>query len=110
MGANKYPIPQVNVGDLEGGDLTPAQQAVIEKFKATKKIFDDFVAESSAMIDQMNKATGPNRVALLDTLRKRKGDEQPLRKELITAYKALASAFPESPDESAAPPAKDARE
>jgi hypothetical protein len=54
----------------------------------------------------MDKQTGVKREELLNKLRARKNEEQPLRKALISAYKALADAFPEPADEPAAKPDK----
>jgi anti-sigma regulatory factor (Ser/Thr protein kinase) len=81
------------VGD---GEMTPAQQAAVEKFKAARKEYDDFVAQSSAQVAQMDKLRGAQREALQNTLRARKKQEQPLRLNLTAAYKALTGAFPKA--------------
>jgi hypothetical protein len=93
-----YPIPSVDLSAFTG-NFTPDQQKAMDNFKAAKKVFDDFVKESASMVSQMDSATGSAREDLINQLRKRKVDEQPLRKELVAAYNALMSAFPEKPEE-----------
>lgn len=100
-GGGSYPIPSVNLAGL-GGDLPPEQQAVVDRFTAAKKAFDDFLAESAAMVQEMDKLKGPKREELLNKLRMRKEAEQPLRNDLRTAYKALVNAFSE-PEEGQKP-------
>lgn len=97
-----YPIPTVDLNAFTG-DFTPEQQKVMDQFKAAKKVFDDFVKESAAIVSQMDQATGAAREDYLNQLRKRKLDEQPLRKALVMAYNALMSAFPEKPDDATKP-------
>ena len=101
---SRYPIPEFDTDSLSGGDLSPAQQSSLESFKAAKKTFDAFVAESSALVAEMDKTTGVRRENLLNQLRQRKNDEQPLKKALINAYNALADAFPQSSDDPPAQP------
>ena len=97
-GGDKYPIPAVDLASFTG-DFTPEQQSVLGKFKVAKQTFDDFVKETADMVSDMNKSTGAAREDLINQLRKRKIEEQPLRKNLVAAYKALVEAFPEKPDE-----------
>jgi hypothetical protein len=97
-GGEGYPIPVVDLSAFTG-DFTPEQQKVMDQFKAAKKVFDDFVKENAAIVSQMDSSTGATREDYITQLRKRKIEEQPLRKALIAAYDALVNAFPEKPDE-----------
>jgi len=101
-GGGRYPIPAVDLNSLAGADITPEQQTVIDEFTNAKKAFDEFAADSAALVAEMDKATGPKREEFLNQLRQRKNDEQPLRKALLAAYNALADAFPEPSEEPAA--------
>jgi hypothetical protein len=98
---SKYPIPEVDLSIFDGMDLTPAQQATLTKFKTSKMTYDAFYDKNTAMVKEMDHLTGAKRIDLLNQLRLRKGDEQPLRKDLIAAYKALAAAFPQPAEEPA---------
>ena len=102
---NAYPIPNVDLKAFTG-EFTPEQQKVMDAFVAAKKAFDDFATASSAVVDEMNTSTGAHREELINQLRKRKIDEQPLRKDLVAAYNALAEAFPEKPDDGTKPVAQ----
>jgi hypothetical protein len=97
-----YPIPSVDLSAFTG-DFTPEQQKVMDQFKAAKKVFDDFVKENAAIVSQMDQSTGATREDYITQLRKRKLDEQPLRKALIAAYDALVNAFPEKPEDATKP-------
>jgi hypothetical protein len=94
-GDNRYPIPAIDIGKLAQGELTPQQQSAVNRFNKAKKAFDDFVVESTALEKQMEPAKGARRNELLNRLRERKITEQPLRKELGGAYRALVELFPE---------------
>ena len=98
----RYPIPNVNLEALAGEDLTPAQQAVIDKFTEAKKTYDAFLDESTDLVHEMDRLTGAKREEIMNQLRARKNDEQPLKKALIAAFNALTEAFPEPADEPAA--------
>lgn len=104
-GGTSYPIPKVDLANF-GGDLNADQQAVLEKFTAAKKAFDAFLAESTEMVQEMDKLKGPKREQLLNELRKRKEAEQPLRNDLRVAYKALVGAFSEQGDDAPNPAEK----
>jgi hypothetical protein len=104
-GVGSYPIPKVDLSSI--GDVTPDQQAILDRFATAKKAFDDYLTASIAMKEEMDKLKGPKREELLNKLRLRKDAEQPLRKDLRTAYKALVSAFSEQ-DEAAKPVEKPA--
>jgi hypothetical protein len=103
VSAGRYPIPKIDLAALAGGELAPAQQAVLDKFKEAKKAYDDFVAQSSTMVADMDKMTGAKREDLLNKLRVRKGEEQPLKNALISAFKGLTAAFADPGDAAAAP-------
>jgi hypothetical protein len=95
VSGTRYPVPQIDVDALAGPNPTPAQQKAVERFKTAKKAYDDFLLESSALVSQMDKATGAKREAILNDLRMRKNEEQPLKTELVDACSALNDAFPE---------------
>ena len=97
----RYPVPEVDLDSFAGDNVTPAQQAALDRYKTAKKKFDDYVADSTALVKEMDAATGAKREALLNQLRQRKNEEQPLKKDLIAAYNALADLFPEPADEPA---------
>jgi hypothetical protein len=103
-GGGTYPIPRIDIDKL-GGEPNADQQAILNRFTAAKKTFDAFLAESIAMVQEMDKLKGPKREELLNKLRLRKDAEQPLRRNLISTYKALVAAFSEQ-DEAPTPPAK----
>ena len=92
---SQYPIPEVDLSIFDGMELTPAQQTTLTKFKTSKKTYDAFYDKNTTMVKEMDQLTGAKRIDLLNQLRLRKGEEQPLRKDLIAAYKALAAAFPQ---------------
>ncbi len=91
----RYPVPDVDVNALLGAKATPAQMKAVDRFLAAKKAYDDFVAESSVLVGQMEKAQGVKRAALLNELRMRKNQEQPIKTELVDACSALSDVFPE---------------
>lgn len=103
-GGQSYPIPKVDLTNF-GGDLTADQQAVLDAFTAAKKTYDEFLAQSTAMVQTMDGLKGPKREDALNELRRRKEAEQPLRGNLRSAYKALVNAFSE-PEEGQKPAAK----
>jgi len=92
-----YPIPKIDVDALLAATPNPteAQKKILARFVAARKAFDAFFAESSALVEKMDKATGVQRENLMNTLRLRKGKEQPLKSELLDACSALTEAFPE---------------
>jgi len=98
--------PAIDVGALRNrAGLTAAQREAIRRYAAARKAYDAFVAQSSGMVSQLNSAAGQQRAALLDRLRRRKADEQPVKRELSAAWAALLKAFP---DGLPAPPSKTA--
>lgn len=90
------PVPAVDISGLaDREDLTPAQKGTLERYKAAREKYDAFLAESSALVTQMDKATGPKREELLNVLRRRKVEEQPVKRDLEAGRAALLTAFPE---------------
>lgn len=75
-------------------DLTASQSAALRRYRAAQAAWDRFVSESSAMVTAMNRATGKQRDRMLDALRLRKADEQPLKRALEQARAALLAAIP----------------
>ncbi len=99
FGGNRYPIPQVDIQTLSRGPMTPAQRTALNQFNTAKAAYDEFVAKSSAMVAEMDRLTGAKREDLLNQLRIRKNEEQPLKNALLAAYKALTAAFAEAEGE-----------
>jgi hypothetical protein len=104
QGGGEYPIPFVDISNF--GNVTPEQQAVIDRYTAAKKVFDEFVAVSITMNQEKDRLTGAKRVAMEDDLRRRKEAEQPVKRVLVDSYKALVNTFSEQEDEAAKPVAK----
>jgi hypothetical protein len=99
------PRPAIDISSVDGrADLSPAQSAAVQKYKEARRRYDVFVAENAALVKQMDTATGPNRIKLLDTLRQRKGEEPPVRAALKKAEDALLAAFPEAAEPEGAAP------
>ncbi|MEI6209991.1 MAG: hypothetical protein WCR06_00050 [bacterium] len=105
-----YPIPKIDVDAILAATPNPteAQKKTLARFIAARKAFDAFLAESSALVEKMDKAAGVQRENLMNTLRLRKSKEQPLKSELQDACSALTEAFPEpargdAPDAQAQP-------
>ena len=79
---------------MKEGNATPVQTKAFESYKEARESYDRFVAENAAMVKAMDNAKGPTRENLLDKLRKRKNDEQPLLGTLKRAEQDLLTAFP----------------
>jgi hypothetical protein len=93
----------IDISALENApSLTPQQKEALDRYRQARRAYEAFVAASTAAVEEMNKATGALREALLNDLRQRKGEEQPITQELRAAEKALWDAFPR--------PAKDTRD
>jgi len=87
--------PVLDISPLEGrGDLTESQAAALRRYKAARREFDDYVAENSAVVAEMDRSHGRQREKLLNDLRLRKNAEQPLKRELERAEAALLNAVP----------------
>lgn len=91
------PVQTLDVEDLSSQPLSPAQRAALNRYKTAKTAYDQFVAANAALVNQMNKATGTRRDDLLNQLRKRKYQEQPLKTELANAQNALVAALESGP-------------
>lgn len=76
-------------------NLTPTQVNVLRRYRSVRRQYDAFVAESSALVAEMDRATGRRREGLMDVLRRRKDKEQPLKRSLEKATAALLAAFPD---------------
>jgi hypothetical protein len=76
-------------------DLTEAQTAALQRYKAAKQKYRDFLNESSAIVARMDQTKGARREELLNILRTRKNDEQPILNELRSATAVFERAFPD---------------
>ncbi|MFO7871708.1 MAG: hypothetical protein R6V03_09800 [Kiritimatiellia bacterium] len=89
------PIPPVDVGPLEDrSDLTAAETAALNRYKQARSQYDSFLEESTQLVRQMDAASGRTREELMNKLRLRKGEEQPLKRTLEAAQAALFKHFP----------------
>jgi len=87
--------PRIAVEVLEDMEsLSPEQAAALDRYKAARRRHDDFLEESSRLVSEMDGTTGKKREQLLDILRRRKNDEQPILRELEQAEAALLAVFP----------------
>lgn len=87
-------IPPVDTSAIENSPMTAEQRTVLEEYKSVRKKYTDFLEASSALVAEMEKAQGKQRQKILNELRLRKNEEQPVRLEMSAAHKALMSAFP----------------
>lgn len=89
------PRPPADVSSLEkAGDLTPAQKGALDRYRRVRQEYEAFIAKSTALVAEMEKATGARRESLLDALRQRKNEEQPLVRRLESAEAALLAVLP----------------
>jgi hypothetical protein len=88
--------------------LTAQQSAALERYRAARGQYDAFLARSSAMVAEMDAATGVQRERLLDALRRRKAEEQPIAVELTAARAQVLAVFPDHANEPAPVPANTA--
>lgn len=83
-------IAPIDTSSLENRtDLTPTQQAALQRYKTARKNYDDFVSRSTDLMTTASTAQGPKRAEILTELRKRKQEEQPVKAELQAAGSAL---------------------
>jgi len=99
-GANAENKPlKINLNDLSAlvkeSNSTPEQTRAFERYKTARTTYDSFLEASSAMVKTMDHTTGAAREDILNKLRKRKNDEQPLLGELKQAEKELLTVFPQ---------------
>jgi len=85
----------LDISAFEKADLTPLQSAALARYKTARARYDAFLAQSSAMVAMMDKAQGAKREEILNALRLRKNEEQPVVRELEAAEKALMAAIPQ---------------
>ena len=87
----------VNLTELESRvDLTPAQTKALTRYKTIRLTHDKFVAENLEFVKKMDITKGAQRESLMNTLRLRKNQEQPLLLELKSAEAEFLTAFPAS--------------
>jgi len=87
-------IRDIDISGIEGRtDLTQQQTEILNKYKAARSKYNAFVSENSSMVQQMDKAKGQKREELLNELRVRKAQEQPIRLEYETCRTSLVNAF-----------------
>jgi hypothetical protein len=87
----------VDLSALEkAGGLTPAQQAALDRYRRARQEYDAFLSKSTAMVTEMEKATGARRESLLNALRQRKNEEQPISRRLESAEEALLAVLPKN--------------
>jgi hypothetical protein len=79
-----------------GAGMTPAQSAALAAYKAARNQYDTFINQSSSLVSQMNSASGMQRENLMNQLRKRKFDEQPIKNAMLDAQADLLDAFPDA--------------
>ncbi len=90
------PVQPIDISGLTARqDLTAEQTAVLKQYQAANGKYNAFLTESSALVEQMDKATGAKREALLNVLRRRKAEEQPVKRDLEISRTALLKAFPD---------------
>lgn len=104
--ATDQPTPhqRISLSVLERrSDLTGPQRSAIARYRSVRGRYDTFVSQSSALVAQMDAATGQRRLQLLNQLRQRKDQEQPLKQSLMAAEASLRAAFPQGLSEASAP-------
>ena len=86
----------INIAPLEArDDLTAAQKAALSKYRSARSEYADFLRENKKLVEQMNSARGTTRERLLNKLRMRKNQEQPIKNKYQAAKAALIGQFPE---------------
>jgi len=74
---------------------TPLQVKAYNRYKTAKVAYDAFLTKSTEMVKALDKATGQARENLLNKLRLRKNEEQPITIEMKKSQAELLAAFPE---------------
>lgn len=90
--------PLVEFSGMENAELTPVQKTTLAAYKAARANYEKFLAESTALVKEMDASEGERREALLNKLRARKQDEQPLLSVLQKATADVLAAFPPAPE------------
>jgi hypothetical protein len=92
-------ILRISISSLDKviGDtpLSETEAQALQQYKTAKKKYDVFRTESARLVKQMDGTTGGQREALLNQLRARKNEEQPILNELRTASQEFQTAFPD---------------
>lgn len=89
-------IMNIDLAVLDNMDSpTPEQTAAITKYKTVRSVFDKFQEESTRLGKMADKAAEKDRMDLLNDLRMRKIEEQPLKRQIEAAQAALLSAIPQ---------------
>ena len=95
-GGGNGSVEFIDVGPLEEREgLSAAQSAALQQYKAASAKYRAFVDTSTALVGQMDGAAGGERDRLLNQLRLRKNEEQPLKSAFNTATAQLLAKFPE---------------
>ncbi len=102
------PIQAADISRLATrSDLTPKEKEALAEYQASRKRYNVFVKQSSAMVSRLNNARGKEREQLLRELHRRKNAEQPVKQRLRDARRKLLNTFPElSRPERVEPPEK----
>jgi len=88
-------IPVIDIARLEARKgLTPEQGGVLERYKLARVRHSAFVAESSRLVAELDNAKGDRRSKLLESLRRRKQDEPPIKEAFRDASDELLDMFP----------------
>lgn len=88
------PPPLLDLSKIEGAQLTPEQQTALSAYKAARAEYDKYLAESTALVKQMDASKNEKREQLLSKLRIRKQDEQPILASLQQATDNILAVFP----------------
>ena len=80
---------------MKENNPTPAQSKAYNRYKVARETYNAFLTKSAEMVKAMDKSTGSSREDLLNKLRLRKNDEQPIASEMKKAQEELLAAFPE---------------
>lgn len=94
-GGEQTQSAKIDLSILEGKELSPTQSAIITSYKNAATKYKEFLTKNSAMVKEMDSATGTRREQLLNELRLRKNQEQPLKNEYKASRAALLQEFPE---------------
>ena len=93
-GSGPQPRRALDLSGIDESARSPSQAAALARYKAAWKAYSDFLAQSSAMVAEMDKTQGARRVQLLNALRARRTGEQPLLSGVDAAEKVLRAAIP----------------
>lgn len=94
VGSGDTAIPAIDTSEFDEAAMTEAQRSALTSYRSTRKRYDAFLSESTALVREMDRSSGQRREELLTKLRIRKNQEQPIRLEMSSAHRALLAAFP----------------